>query len=190
MLYYSIYVCFQAACGRNSTSWPSAAGLPQDFQVRVCEETQGWPDSLGDLSYLKSFILHYPRWRDMKDSAPSFPQHVMNVSSQTFRKHHSMIQWQSSRRHWDPREAWSTYAAPVVASCFPLLLLVAAGELQCQHITIPIFMNHSRWNFQWELAHISLLARPREVLCQDSSEVGRWNYQQLGCHCKLLGGSW
>ena len=77
-----------------------------------------------------------------------------------------------------------------------------------------IFMNHSRWNYQWECVHISfILARPREVFsvrrgsmwilthpspmyyCTihirfDSSEVGRWNYQQLGCHCKLLGGSW
>lgn len=106
MLYYSIYVCFQAACDRNSMSWPSVAGLPQDFQVRVCEEAQGWPDLLGDLSYLKSFILHYPRWRDMKDSAPVFRNmlciYQVRLPEGTFNE-----DWESSRRHL-PREAWST----------------------------------------------------------------------------------
>ena len=47
-----INFCFQSAlpcwfvtetpC--HDMSWSSVAGLPQDFQVRVCEEAQGWPD--------------------------------------------------------------------------------------------------------------------------------------------------
>lgn len=190
-----------AKCGRLATGFPSAslrrsprfAGLAWRFVI---------------------FEILHPSLPEMKrhEGLPSFPQHVMNVSSQTFRKH--FFQWRLGIicAGIGTPERRGVLAAPLVAlltGCCWLGLESSNG----QHITIQ-FLWTTAAGSKWEVSTFHYVVRqggivsgeevcklwiimihPSPMYCTihirfDSSEVGRWNYQQLGCHCKLLGGSW
>lgn len=72
--------------------------------------------------------------------------------------------WESSRRHWDPREAWSTYAAPLVAlltGCCWLRLESSNG----QHITIQFLWTTAAGtiNGNWSTFHYCISATQGEI---------------------------